>query len=128
MSVSRMSSKILRRALNSSANAKLGDPYRLSLLQRAVLVPYFGLGSLMDPRRGDLVAGLGDVTANTASSLTKLAAAMKQTTAGQRLLESKPFLSSANLDPVELREMPPRTLGKEYIDFMDSHHFSADER
>jgi ubiquinone biosynthesis protein COQ4 len=120
----RPSSRFLQRAL-SSANA-LGDPYRLSILQRAVLVPYFGLGSLMDPKRGDLVAGLGDVTASPA--LTKLTAAMKQNAAGQQLLANKPFLSSANLDPVELRKMPAKTLGKEYIDFMDSHHFSADER
>jgi hypothetical protein len=58
----RPSSRFLQRAL-SSANA-LGDPYRLSILQRAVLVPYFGLGSLMDPKRGDLVAGSVDVTAS----------------------------------------------------------------
>jgi hypothetical protein len=37
-------------------------PYNLSIIQRAFLIPYFGLGALSDPRRGDLVAGLGDAT------------------------------------------------------------------
>jgi hypothetical protein len=42
------------------------EPYRLSPLQRAFLVPYFAAGSIADPERGDLVAGLGDATAEEA--------------------------------------------------------------
>lgn len=102
------------------------DPYKLSVLQRAVLIPYMGIGALMDPTRGDLVAGLGDVTAMR--SLKKLTANMKNSTAGRSLLTKKPFISTASLNPVELREMPPGSLGKEYIEFMDHHHFSADDR
>ena len=37
-------------------------PYTLSSSQRAFLLTYFGLGSLIDPTRGDLIAGLGDIT------------------------------------------------------------------
>jgi hypothetical protein len=39
-------------------------PYKLSSLQRAFLIPYFGIGSFLDPVRGDLVAGLADATGN----------------------------------------------------------------
>lgn len=44
------------------------------------------------------------------------------------MLKSKPFISTKTLNPLELRQMPTGSLGREYIDFMDGHSFSADER
>lgn len=36
---------------------KIFHPHRLSTLQRLAAVPYFAIGALLDPTRGDLVAG-----------------------------------------------------------------------
>jgi hypothetical protein len=54
----------------SSMNRPYFVPYKLSLAQRAFLVPYFGIGAITDPRRGDLVAGTGDATSQSLSIIT----------------------------------------------------------
>ena len=41
---------------------------RLSNVQRAVLAPYFGMKAIRDPRRGDMVAALGDTLGTKAAT------------------------------------------------------------
>ena len=101
-------------------------PYSLSTSQRAFLLTYFGIGSLVDPTRGDLVAGLGDVTSER--QLKKIHTILNRTQSGRQLLIDKPLISEKSLDVNKLRELPNNTLGKLYINFMDEHGFSADER
>ena len=105
---------------------KTADPYNLSSLQRLALIPYFGIGSLMDPTRGDLVAGFGDVTGTLA--LKKLTGVIKRSGAGRVMLSKKPHITSSTLNLDYLRNLPDSTFGRKYINFMDDHHFSADER
>ena len=106
---------------------KFMEPYKLSIGQRAFLVPMFGFGALMDPSRGDLVAGFGDVLSST-SNLRKLKRRMQQTGEGARILREKPLITEAGLDMEALRKMPPDSMGYNYAMFMDEHGFSADER
>ena len=101
-------------------------PYSLTSPQRAFLLTYFGIGSLLDPTRGDLVAGLGDITSER--QLKKIHTLLNRTQYGRQLLIDKPIISEKSLDVNKLRELPNNTLGKLYINFMDEHGFSADER
>jgi ubiquinone biosynthesis protein COQ4 len=109
-----------------SAIARHYIPYQLSLSQRLFLIPYFGIGAMYNPERGDLVAGLGDTTAEAA--LRKLHQRMVNTETGRQLLESRPLIDEVTLDTSRLRQLPENTLGKQYMNYMDQHGFSADER
>jgi ubiquinone biosynthesis protein COQ4 len=116
-----------RRGLRSgSSDRDFFIPYELSAAQRLFLIPYFGVGAFKDPERGDLVAGLGDVTASTA--LSKLHRRMATNEVGRQLLETKPLINEESLDIKRLRLLPDSSLGKQYLTYMDQHGFSADER
>jgi ubiquinone biosynthesis protein COQ4 len=105
---------------------KFMQPYKLSVLQRATLIPFFGIGAILDPKRGDLVAGFGDVTAGLViSSLRKR---MENSPSGKKLLKEKPLITEQSLNLPKLRGLPQTTFGKTYCDYMDQHHFSANER
>ena len=122
---------VLRRRLSSSSSHNFPSyqsPYILSIPQRLFVIPYFGIGSLLDPRRGDLVAGLGDSLIGTTHQLKKLHAKMSASAAGRKLLVEKPLISEQSIDFSKLRSLPRDTLGFAYAEFMDSHAFSPDER
>ena len=59
------SSYIGRRGLSTwskmASSREFMQPYKLTWLQRGLLAPYFGMKAIMDPARGDYVAGFGDV-------------------------------------------------------------------
>mmetsp|Transcript_99517 Transcript_99517/g.195501 ORF Transcript_99517/g.195501 Transcript_99517/m.195501 type:complete len:231 (-) Transcript_99517:22-714(-) len=101
-------------------------PYKLSPLQRAFLIPYFGVGAILNPVRGDLVAGFGDVTAEQV--LHGMHKKMNSTPAGRELLKHKPLITEDSLSIHKLRELPKGTFGREYMNFMDDHGYSPDER
>ena len=103
------------------------EPYSLTVTQRAFLVPIFGIGALMDPKRGDLVAGFGDLL-STESNLRKLKRRMQQTGEGTRILREKPLITEEGLNMENLRKLPTDSLGYNYATFMDEHGFSANER
>ena len=90
------------------------------------LVPYYGLGALLDPTRGDLVAGLGDVTGER--QLARIRGRLRSTAGGRKLLAEKPLISEASLRFDALRNLPDGTLGREYARYMTDHAFSADDR
>ncbi len=105
---------------------KFYQPYQLSALQRAFLIPYHSVSSILDPTRGDQVAGLGDATSHLA--IKKLHSRFLQTKSGQDLIKFKPLITEETLHVNKLRQLPLNTLGRRYVDYMDEHHFSADER
>lgn len=102
------------------------DRYKLSVAQRAFLIPYFGLTGLLDPTQGDRIAGLGDVTSFPV--LYRLKRDLLSTDAGRKLLRDKPILTSKTLDPNYLKTLPQNSLGFGYFNYMNDHGFSADER
>lgn len=105
---------------------KFLSPYKLSLLQRGFLIPFFGIGGIVTPERGDFVAGFGDVTACLV--LKNLHLNLKKTKEGQALLKERPLITEESLNLPKLRELPSNTFGKHYVEFMDHHGFSANER
>lgn len=105
---------------------KFLSPYKLSLLQRGFLIPYFGIGGIVSPERGDLVAGFGDATA--ALVLKNIQSKMKLSKEGRELLQFKPLITEESLNLPALRALPANAFGKHYVEFMDHHGFSANER
>lgn len=105
---------------------KYYEPYKLSILQRAFLVPYYSIGSILDPNKGDRIAGLGDVTSPVASKFMKKV--FLSNIEGRKLLKDKPLITNKELNIYKLRTLPDNTLGRVYMNYMDSHAFSADER
>ena len=91
-------------------------PYSLSVLQRAFVIPYFGIGAIADPRRGDLVAGLGDATGE--EQLRKIKSILLSTSAGRKLMIDKPLISEASLN-LSAGTFPDGSLGKKYAQFME---------
>ena len=97
---------------------------KLSSLQKAFMVPYFGIGSLLDPKRADLVAGLGDATSDNA--LNKILHLFRHDPNGQILLTERPQITSSIFKAH--KSFPPNSLGLHYFHFMEKHNFSSDDR
>lgn len=102
------------------------DRYKLSVAQRAFLVPYFGITGILDPTQGDRIAGLGDVTSMPV--LHRLKRDLLSCEQGRKLLADKPLLTSSTLNREYLQSLPQNSLGYGYFKYMDEHGFSTDER
>jgi ubiquinone biosynthesis protein COQ4 len=109
-----------------STGRKYFEPYKLTPSQRLFLAPYFGLGAILDPTRGELVAGLGDATGEL--QVRHIKNRLMMTPQGRKLLREKPLVTEAGLDFNSLKDLPKGSLGREYFDYMSSHGFHADER
>ena len=103
------------------------DPYLLTHVQRSFLVPYFGLKSIINPERGDYVAGFGDAVVSE-RHLRALHKRMLSNESGRFIMKTKPVINEETLNLQALRDLPTDTLGHEYMSFMDEHGFSPDER
>jgi len=96
-------------------------PYNLSVVQRAFLVPYFGIQAILDPTKGDMVAGLGDVLGE--GSAKRILRRMQKCPRGRKILENKPVISSKSVSKSELEKQPDGSLGKMYLEYMQKHRF-----
>lgn len=106
--------RLLQRKLSNTSRSYF-VPYDLSLVQRAFLVPYFGLGAIADPRRGDLVAGLGDATSER--QLVRIKNLLLESSAGRKLMREKPLITESSLQ-LSSSLFPEDSLGKKYSEFM----------
>jgi ubiquinone biosynthesis protein COQ4 len=113
-------------SLSPSNGKKYFEPYKLTCSQRIFLAPYFGLGAIINPDRGDFVAGLGDVTGELQARRIK--DRLLATHRGRKLLREKPVITEEGLNFSNLKNFPQGSLGKEYYEYMSSHGFCADER
>ncbi|WAR31316.1 COQ4-like protein [Mya arenaria] len=75
--------------------------------------------ALYSPDRGDMVATLGDVTAEPALKLIKQR--MEQDPVGRQILEEKPQITSQTLSIDYLGSLGDKTFGKEYWRFLTKH-------
>uniref|UniRef100_A0A183F2N0 Ubiquinone biosynthesis protein COQ4 homolog, mitochondrial n=1 Tax=Heligmosomoides polygyrus TaxID=6339 RepID=A0A183F2N0_HELPZ len=90
-----------------------------------------GVGSaamaITDPRRGDMVAAMGEATA-LESVLENIRQRMDSDVVGARLLRERPRVSNATVDVKYLESLPENTFGNRYAKFLSGLKTSPDAR
>ncbi|KAH7078620.1 ubiquinone biosynthesis protein COQ4, mitochondrial [Paraphoma chrysanthemicola] len=99
----------------------------LTITERLGLALGSGLGSFIDPRRGDLIASFGEATAQP-YFIDKLRNRMLLNPTGRRILRDRPRLTSTTLDIPRLRKLPKNTVGYTYAAWLDREGVSPDTR
>ncbi|TLD22008.1 hypothetical protein PspLS_07850 [Pyricularia sp. CBS 133598] len=99
----------------------------LTRVERAGLAVGSGLWSLLDPRRGDLIAAFAEATA-TPYFVPRLRDAMLASPTGRRILRDRPRITSTSLDLPRLRSLPQGTVGATYVAWLDREGVTPDTR
>ncbi|GFG33235.1 hypothetical protein Cfor_05541 [Coptotermes formosanus] len=82
--------------------------------------------SLMDPTRADMIAVMGETAGDCA--IKYMLHKMQSDSEGQEILRTRPRINSHTVDLEKLRQMPDGTLGRTYIQFLDSNKVTPDSR
>ncbi|KAL3823989.1 hypothetical protein ACJIZ3_020018 [Penstemon smallii] len=97
---------------------------RLNGWQQAAVAVGSAVGALLDPRRADLIAALGETTGKPA--FERVLERMKRSPEGRAILLDRPRVISANVG--HAWDLPANTFGAAYANFMGSRNFSPDDR
>jgi ubiquinone biosynthesis protein COQ4 len=89
---------------------------QISDLQRTILAIGSSISSIIDPRRHDMIAALGETTG--VETLKKLYDGMYNCEEGRRILNDKPRINTKTVDFELLKRMPENTLGFLYYKFL----------
>ncbi|KDQ53253.1 hypothetical protein JAAARDRAFT_439258 [Jaapia argillacea MUCL 33604] len=73
--------------------------------------------SLSDPRRGDMIAALGETTAGIA--LPRLRDHMLNSAQGRQILKDRPRINSDTVDMNALAQLPEGTFGRAYVTWLE---------
>ncbi|KMT08914.1 hypothetical protein BVRB_6g136330 [Beta vulgaris subsp. vulgaris] len=101
-----------------------GARVRLNGWQQAAVALGSAVGALLDPRRADLIAALGETTGKPA--FERVLQRMKNSPEGTAVLLERPRVISANVG--HAWDLPENTFGAAYAKFMGSRNFSPDDR
>jgi ubiquinone biosynthesis protein COQ4 len=110
---------------NSGANDVIEDVFEQEFIQRKIGISNFqrtllALGSsiaaILDPRRQDMIACLGETTG--VEALNNVLQKMKSSDEGQMILKDKPRINSSTVNLTELASLPQNTFGYHYSKFL----------
>lgn len=101
-----------------------GTRVNLKGWQQAAVAFGSAYGALLDPRRADLIAALGETTGKPA--FERVLQRMKNSAEGKEVLLERPRVISAQVS--HAWDMPQNTFGAAYAQFMGSRNFSPDDR
>ncbi|KAK3059979.1 Ubiquinone biosynthesis protein [Coniosporium uncinatum] len=99
----------------------------LTKVERVVLAAGSAFLSLRDPHRGDLIAALGEATAQP-YFITRLRNAMLSCPTGRRILRDRPRITSKTMSLEYLRTLPANTVGRTYAAWLDREGVTPDTR
>ncbi|KAK3874712.1 hypothetical protein Pcinc_020368 [Petrolisthes cinctipes] len=97
-----------------------------NFIQKAILSVGAAGAALLDPRRHDMVAVLGETTGH--SALSHVYNQMIQDDEGQQVLMERPRINGSTLDLPYLSTLPEGTLGHAYIRFLEYNKVTPDSR
>lgn len=97
----------------------LGNKIKVTEFQRMLLTAGSSIAALLDPRRQDMIACLGETTGEEA--LHKILQVMKESDEGQKILTEKPRINTKTVNLEELKNMPHDTFGHHYYKFLDDN-------
>lgn len=101
-----------------------GSRVQLKGWQQAAVALGSAVGALLDPRRADLIAALGETTGKPA--FERVLQRMKNSPEGRAILSERPRVISSQVG--HAWELPDNTFGAAYAKFMGSRNFSPDDR
>ncbi|KAL3072893.1 hypothetical protein niasHS_017867 [Heterodera schachtii] len=101
-------------AIDDSPSASSSLLIGISELQRALLGIGSAVMSLVDPKRGDMVATMGETTVPH-SLLKHLRDRLSRDVSGAELLRNRPRISGETIDRRWLATLPDATMGREYL-------------
>ncbi|KAK5001462.1 Ubiquinone biosynthesis protein, partial [Cryomyces antarcticus] len=99
----------------------------LTTVERGALAVGSAVMSLINPRRGDLIAALGEATA-TPYFIYRLRNAMLSSPTGRRILRDRPRITSQTMSMTYLRTLPENSVGRSYAAWLDREGVSPDTR
>ncbi|XRM43202.1 Ubiquinone biosynthesis protein [Aspergillus tubingensis] len=99
----------------------------LNFVERGALAIGSAVGSLINPRRADLIAACGEATA-TPYFIYRLRDAMLSDPTGRQILRDRPRITSETLKLPYLRSLPENTVGRTYATWLDREGVSPDTR
>lgn len=97
----------------------LGNQIKMTDFQRMLLTAGSSIAALLDPRRQDMIACLGETTGEEA--LHKVLQVMNQSKEGQEILKEKPRINTKTVNLDELKSMPTDTFGYHYYKFLEDN-------
>ncbi|EON66213.1 ubiquinone biosynthesis protein COQ4, mitochondrial [Coniosporium apollinis CBS 100218] len=99
----------------------------LTRVERGALAVGSAVMSLFNPRRADLIAALGEATAQP-YFIYRLRDAMLRSPTGRRILRDRPRISSKTMSVEYLRSLPENSVGRAYVGWLDREGVSPDTR
>uniref|UniRef100_A0A903Z0F3 Ubiquinone biosynthesis protein COQ4 homolog, mitochondrial n=1 Tax=Anopheles minimus TaxID=112268 RepID=A0A903Z0F3_9DIPT len=99
---------------------------QVSDIQRLILSAGSSVAALIDPRRHDMIACLGETTGREA--LVKMLHYMRSTEEGQQILREKPRINTRTVNMGALKTFPEHTFGYAYVKFMEDNNITPDSR
>ncbi|KAG8814255.1 Ubiquinone biosynthesis protein [Serendipita sp. 399] len=98
----------------------------LNWAENAFLAVGSAVMSLLDPRRGDMIAALGETTAG--GSLHHLRERMLESPEGRRILRERPRINTDTVDMSKLAALPEGTFGRTYVSWLERCGVTPDTR
>ncbi|KAL8944282.1 MAG: hypothetical protein Q9216_000577 [Gyalolechia sp. 2 TL-2023] len=99
----------------------------LTRIERATLAVGSAATSLFNPRRGDLIATLGETTA-APYFIYRLRDIMLASPTGRRILHERPRITSQTMLTQRLRSLPVNSVGRTYASWLEREGVSPDTR
>ncbi|KAI9784717.1 MAG: Ubiquinone biosynthesis protein [Peltula sp. TS41687] len=99
----------------------------LTKIERGALAIGSAVVSIFNPRRGDMIAALGEATA-TPYFIYRLRDAMLSDATGRRILRDRPRITSRTISVARLRTLPENSVGRAYASWLDREGVSPDTR
>ena len=99
----------------------------LTIVERGALAIGSALTSIINPRRGDMIAALGEATAQP-FFVSRLRDRILADATGRRILRHRPRITSSSMSLENLRAMPTNSVGRTYAAWLDREGVSPDTR
>ncbi|KAF9533963.1 ubiquinone biosynthesis protein COQ4, mitochondrial [Crepidotus variabilis] len=98
----------------------------LNWFENTLLAAGSAIMSLVDPRRGDMIAALGETTAGP--SLSRLRDLMLESPEGRMILRERPRVNSETINMDELASYPEGSFGRAYVTWLERCGVTPDTR
>lgn len=97
----------------------ISNQIKVTDFQRILLTAGSSIAALLDPRRQDMIACLGETTGEDA--LHKVIQIMRESEEGKEVLKEKPRINTKTVNLEELKSMPENSMGYHYYKFLEDN-------